>query len=438
MKSLKARTLFASLFRAQLQKDAMENKTAEPAFLTRRIRLAFRASAVFLALAAVELNAATIHVPGDQPTIQAAVAAANAGDTIEVAAGTYDEDVNIDKAGLSVVGAGAASTNVRGPIGGPGTTMQVSASNVTISGFTITRLGNNTTDWNNAGLNSAGIAIQGQAITGAQIHDNVITGNRTGIDINNSNGHTIRNNVIDFNRTGLIFRNRTDQITFVENFVTNNWTVGILFLDASSGTNSPVQTALHSGFNNNNLSGNWYGQIADRQTGGSLPAPGTTNLKNFRGDWFGTTAPVITTANSTEPGYAAQIPVAYGGTATPPGGQPDIAGPASANFQIYPILLSGTDTDVETTPGRGTFGFQGVSNSIVVNENNQQGWVFFDDNPGTGTGSERLRWAPAALILPWTARAALVSGWRDILGLTCVISRSFVTTATRTITRTRW
>ena len=215
----------------------------------------------------------------------------------------------------------------------------------------------------------------------------MITGNRTGVDVNNSNGHTIRNNVIDFNRTGLIFRNTTNQMTVVENFITNNWTVGVLFLDASGGTNSPVQSALHSGFNNNNLSANWYGQIVDRQSGGSLPPPGTTNMKNFRGNWFGTTAPVITTANSAEPGYAAQIPVAYGGSATPPGGQPDIAGPASANFQINPILLSGTDTNVETTPGRGTFGVQGVPNTIVVNEIDQKGWAFFDDLPGTGTGS---------------------------------------------------
>ena len=55
-----------------------------------------------------------------------------------------------------------------------------------------------------------------------------------------------------------------------------------------------------------------------------------------------TTSPVVTTANSAEPGYAAQIPVAYGGTATPPGGQPDIAGPASANI-LFPSLCHGEE-----------------------------------------------------------------------------------------------
>jgi hypothetical protein len=179
----------------------------------------------------------------------------------------------------------------------------------------------------------------------------------------------------------------------VENFITNNWTVGVLFLDASGGSNSPVQTALHSAFSNNNISANWYGQIVDRQSGGSLPAPNTTNLKNFRGNWYGTTAPVRTTANSAEPGYAAQIPVAYGGSATPPGGQPDIAGPASDNFRVDPILLSGTDTNVETTPGRGTNGFQGAPNTLVSPANTRN-WLFFDDF-GSGAGSGGFEAGPA-------------------------------------------
>ncbi|HEX8352067.1 MAG TPA: Calx-beta domain-containing protein [Pyrinomonadaceae bacterium] len=319
-------------------------------------------------------------------TVQGGVGGVASGGTVNVAAGTYDEDVNVNKT-VSLLGAGAGTTNVRGPVGGDATTFRIAASGVTVAGFTITRLGNNTTDWNNPGLNSAGVGIQGLAVTGAVVRDNVITGNRNGLDINSSGGHTVRNNVVDFNRTGFIFRNQTDQMTVVENFITNNWTVGILFLDASGGTNSPAQSARHSTFSNNNISANWYGQVVDRQTGGSLPAPDTTNVKNFRGNWWGTTSPVVTTANSAEPGYAAQIPVAYGGSATPPGGQPDIAGQASANIEYLPLLTSGTDTNVETTPGRGTNGFQGVSNTVVVTPANQQGWGFFDDSPGTGTGA---------------------------------------------------
>jgi hypothetical protein len=176
----------------------------------------------------------------------------------------------------------------------------------------------------------------------------------------------------------------------------------VLFLDGSGGTNSPVQSAAHSTFSNNDLSGNWYGQVVDRQSGGSIPAPNTTNLKNFRRNWWGTTSPVVTTANSAEPGYAAQIPVAYGGSATPPGGQPDIAGPASANIKFLPLLLSGTDTNVETAPGRGTNGFQGQQTPVLVWPPNQNGWTIqtsstatagFVEGPATpplGVGSGRL------------------------------------------------
>ena len=297
-------------------------------------------------------------------TIQAAVNVAGTGDTINVDAGSYNEDVNVNKS-ITLHGAGYASTTVSGPIGGSGSTFTVSANNVEISGFTITRDGNNMADWNNANLNTAGISVI-SGWTGMLVHDNLITQMRTGIDVNNSSGETIRNNVITDNRTGLIFRNVTNNLTVVENEITNNWTDGVLFLDQSGGTNSPLQTALNCTFSNNNISGNWYGGIVDRQTGGVLPAPGTTNLKNFSGNWFGTAAPVITTANSAEPLYPDQIPVEFGGSAVNLGGAPDIAGPASANFDITPYLGSGTDTNVQTTLGRGTFGFQGDFSQLTV------------------------------------------------------------------------
>jgi parallel beta-helix repeat protein len=297
-------------------------------------------------------------------TIQDAITAVNIGGTVHILDGTFIEDVNISKS-IDLIGAGPAATTISGAIGGSGSTVAITASTVEVAGLKITREGNNTTDWNNPNLNGPGISIQGLAITGASIHDNLITGNRTGIDINNSNGHTVRNNRITDNRTGLILRNQTDNLSVTENEITNNWTVGIVFLDASTGSNVPVQQALGSTFTNNNISGNWYGQIVDRQTGGSLPVAGA-NPKNFSGNWFGTAAPVITTADSTEPGYAAQIPFAFGGSAVAPGGQPDIAGPASANFDITPILGTGTDTNVETTPGRGTFGLEGYFRYVYV------------------------------------------------------------------------
>lgn len=305
-------------------------------------------------------------------TITAAIAGTLAGGTVEVGPGGYNEDVNVSKS-VIVNGSGFNLTTVTGQIGGDSSTFRVSASNVVIRNFKITRAGNNVADWNNPGLNTAGVAVQGATVTGLTLHNNLITGNRTGIDINNSGTHTVRNNVITDNRTGMVFRNQTDNMTVVENDINNNWTLGVIFLDGSSGSNSPVNSALNSTFSNNNISGNWYGQIVDNQSGGSLPAPGTTNLKNFSGNWLGTTAPVVSNVSSSEPGYAAQIPVAYGGSATPPPAtQPHIAGTASANLDYSPFLNSGADTDVETTALRGTYGFQGSFNSLSVSATSPQ------------------------------------------------------------------
>jgi hypothetical protein len=311
---------------------------------------------------------------GDTPatakkTIQAAVGQVNSGGTIHVAAGTYHEDVAISKP-LSLLGAGIDNSTVSGVIGGDSATIKVAAANVVIDGFTITRDGNAAATWNLA-LNTAGVAVQGQT-NNAEIRNSKFTGNRTAIDINNSNGNFVHNNIIDFNRTGMVFRNQTDNTTVVENFITNNWTVGVLFLDPTFGTNVPVQQALNSTFSNNNISGNWYADIQDRQPLGSP--------KNFVGNWYGTTNLFITNTNTSEPGYADQIPVAYGGTATDPGGQPDIAGIGSANFSYTPVLCTGTDTNIETTPGRGVIGFQGDPGQNT----------FYQDQDGDGYGNQAI------------------------------------------------
>lgn len=288
--------------------------------------------------------------PADsKKTINGALLQVSTGGTIYVATGTYPERVAITKT-VSLLGAGIGNSTIVGPIAlAAASTIQVAAAGVVIDGFTITRAGNNFAEWNLAGLTQSGVAVQGQGNT-VELRNSQLTGLRTGVDINNSNGNSIHNNIIDNNRTGMIFRNQTDNTSVVNNFITNNWTMGVLFLDASSGTNSPVQSALNSTFSNNAINGNWYGQVVDRQSGGSIPAPGT-NLKNFKANWWGTTAPVVAATNSVEPDYSAQIPDAFGGSAVAPGGQPEILGPASANIDYIAFQCTGTDVSP-------TIGFQ--------------------------------------------------------------------------------
>ena len=59
-------------------------------------------SFVLLLAAAPITTAATIHVPGDQPTIQAGINAAAAGDTVEVACGTYYEHDIVIRSGITL------------------------------------------------------------------------------------------------------------------------------------------------------------------------------------------------------------------------------------------------------------------------------------------------------------------------------------------------
>jgi parallel beta-helix repeat protein len=204
--------------------------------------------------------------------INQAISAVTVNGTVHVATGTYLEDVTINKT-LSVLGAGAGNAIVIGPIGGAGSTFALAASGILLDGFTITRAGNNVTDWNDPNLNIPGVSIQGPSLTGNVIQHCLITGMRTGIDINNSSGHIVRNNVIADNRTGMILRNVTDNLVVQQNYISSNWTVGIVFLDASGGRaarRKRASTASSAATHQRN----WYGQIVDRQTAARCPRPG--------------------------------------------------------------------------------------------------------------------------------------------------------------------
>lgn len=275
-------------------------------------------------------------------SIQREIDWATAGHTVLAGAGTYLEDVAVNKL-VTVRGAGIDVSTILGLKTGPNpATVRVSTPGAAVEGFTITRDGNNVTDWA-TNVKTVGLAVQSSG--GAIVRNNKFVGNRTGIDINNSNDNQILNNVIDFNRTGMILRNACLNNMIEENAVTNNWTVGILWLNAST------ETATGTEFFNNNISGNWYADIENRSlTGG---------VKNFSANWYGTNNPTTSNANGAEPGYAALIPVAYGGLATNPGTGVNIRGVGLADMDYSPWFETGTDTNVETAFGRGTVGFQG-------------------------------------------------------------------------------
>jgi parallel beta-helix repeat protein len=288
-------------------------------------------------------------------TIGGAVTLANPGDTITVSPGTYAESLTINKAGLTLVSSGgAAVTTITSPT--TAAAVAVPTDHVTIDGFKITHSGNTSASVAAPGTGVA-LGVGGGGFN--TVKNSVLQGNRTAIDVNNSSNNTITDNVLSGNRTGMVLRNQTNNTSVLRNAITGNWTLGVIFLDATNGaSNSPPQQALGSTFNYNDISGNWYGDVVDRQASPFLPTPGTANVKNFENNWFGTNTPTVSTSNSTEGSVLSPgpLPPSYGGSDSAPGGIPNILGPASANIDYLPNQTQPTTTQVVPAGGTASTG----------------------------------------------------------------------------------
>ncbi|HVW90625.1 MAG TPA: hypothetical protein VHC01_14270, partial [Gaiellaceae bacterium] len=99
-------------------------------------------------------------------SIQAAVTAASAGDTIEVGAGTYAESVTVGKS-LTILGA-QAGNDARSRTGSESTvsSFHVTSSNVVIDGFTL----------DNAGVQLNVDGTSGPTLSGVVARNDVFTG----------------------------------------------------------------------------------------------------------------------------------------------------------------------------------------------------------------------------------------------------------------------
>ena len=215
--------------------------------------LLFFVSVIVIAFG-MEANAAIIHVPGDYPTIQEGINAAQPGDTVQVAAGTYTETLNM-KESVIIQGAGADVTIIEGGDGvfawgiGEGKldgftvrnsnltgihcyTTSVTFSNNVIINNNHTGIGcfddlANPVIINNAIIGNGGDGIRCDGASHPKIMNNIIGGNRgEAIGLYGSSSPNIINNTVIKNADGIDCED-SSQPTIMNNIVVNNCGSGI-------------------------------------------------------------------------------------------------------------------------------------------------------------------------------------------------------------------
>ena len=222
---------------------------------------------IFWSLSA--LAQATIHVPKDQPTIQAGIDAARDGGTVLVMPGTYNENIDFKGKNITVTSGattytGAAGTVINAAAPGPVVTFQSNETTAVLNGFTIQ---NGTTS------SSSGYAVGVYIASSAPTISNNIVANNTGCGISISNkasplveGNDIRNNGAAPGReaslcnagqpgTGLAIES-AGRVRVIGNIVENN-SVSTAGVNIGSGIylNGPQDVLLLSNIVRNNYIG---------------------------------------------------------------------------------------------------------------------------------------------------------------------------------------
>jgi len=239
--------------------------------------------------------AATIYVPDDYPTIQAAVDAATSGDTIVVRAGTYVENIVVDKSLTIRSERGSANTKVIAA-SSSAPVFKLTANSTVVQGFTVEgsmgiyvyradkcTVSDNVCQGDNSGT---GIRIY----EGSQniIRNNTCTNKFYGISLNYySAGNEISSNCCSQNTVGISIGQNCSNNFILSNDCSNNGASGIDLWGRSdnntvkwnncSGNKSgiSIETCLDSVIDGNTCSDNSYYGIEIRNS------PATTISNNI-------------------------------------------------------------------------------------------------------------------------------------------------------------
>jgi len=171
-----------------------------------------------------EIGADTITVDDDGGAdfekIQDAINASGEGDTVRVYAGTYNENVRVNKA-VNLIGNGSEDTTIDG--GESGDVVKITADWVNMSGFLVTGSGGST---------FSGIKVESDH---NHIFKNDCLNNSEGIYLQYSRGCTIENNTFENNSIGIRLFNTANN-TVESNNCSNNPEHGIYLQDSSACT----------------------------------------------------------------------------------------------------------------------------------------------------------------------------------------------------------
>ena len=181
--------------------------------------------------------------PADFHTIQEAINNASSGEVIFVHKGTYYENVVVNKT-VSLIGEERDSTIIDGR--GTNNVISITASNVTIHGFTIRNSGSS--------LYDCGILIDHSDSN--NISHNTISNNNDGISLYYSSNNLVTSNTISENYyNGIVLYSSTRNV-FSSNTVSNNY-FGVSFYYSSnnvvsSNTILDNQVGIYPAFDSNN------------------------------------------------------------------------------------------------------------------------------------------------------------------------------------------